>query len=130
MDDCGGESQVPGVLRFLTATAEDSTFLTLIIFAELQHGIEPMPFGAKRERLKSWLEADLLLRFAGRILPMGNLAAAAWGGLMAGAEKLGRPMSEMDGWIAAVATVRKLSIVTRDTSDFSGFKGDLLDPWT
>jgi predicted nucleic acid-binding protein len=104
--------------------------LTVIILAELQYGIEPMPFGAKRERWKSWLEADLLLRFAGRILPTGNLALAAWGGLMAGAEKLGRPMSEMDGWIAAVATVRKLSIVTRDTSDFSGFKNDLLDPWT
>jgi len=96
--------------------------LTVIILAELQYGIEPMPFGAKRERWKSWLEADLLLRFAGRILPMDNLAAAAWGGLMAGAEKLGRPMSEMDGWIAAVATVRKLSIVTRDLRISQGSK--------
>jgi predicted nucleic acid-binding protein len=80
--------------------------------------------------LKSWLEAELLLRFAGRILATNNLAAAAWGGLMAGAEKLGRPMSEMDGWIAAIATVEKLTIVTRNTSDFSGFKGDLLNRWT
>lgn len=120
----------PGVLRFLTATAEDSTFLTVITLAELQYGIERMPFGAKRERLKSWLEADLLLRFAGRILAMDNLAAAAWGGVMARAEKLGRPMSEMDGWIAAVATVEKLTIVTRNTSDFSGFKGELLNPWS
>jgi hypothetical protein len=30
----------PGVLRFLTATAEDSTFLTVITLAELQYGIE------------------------------------------------------------------------------------------
>jgi predicted nucleic acid-binding protein len=36
----------------------------------------------------------------------------------------------VDGWIAAVATVEKLTIVTRNTSDFSGFKGELLNPWS
>jgi toxin FitB len=120
----------PGVAKFLAETGEESTFLTVITLAELHYGMEQLPFRAKRERLKSWLEIDLVQRFSGRIFAMDGDAAAEWGRIMARAEKLGRPMSEMDAWIAAVATIEELVMVTRNTSDFAGFRGDLLNPWT
>jgi predicted nucleic acid-binding protein len=120
----------PGVARFLAETDENSIFLAVITLAELQYGIERMPAGLKRERLKNWLEGDLVARFDGRIFAMDILAATEWGRIMARGEKLGRPMSEMDAWIAAVAAVRDLVLVTRNTPDFAGYNGKLFNPWT
>lgn len=69
--------------------------------------------GAKRAKLEKWLLDELLGRFAGRIFLLDGLAAADWGVIMARGERMGQPISAMDAWSTATASIHELTIVTR-----------------
>jgi toxin FitB len=68
-----------------------------------------MPSGARQRRLDEWLTEKLPLRFEGRVLLIDRAAAEAWGRIIARCEAVGRPMSTMDGFIAATAEAHGLS---------------------
>jgi predicted nucleic acid-binding protein len=57
------------------------------------------------------------------------LIATEWGRLKARGERRGRPVGDMDAWIAATATIHGLTVVTRNVNDFDSFEGELLNPW-
>ena len=119
-----------GVVQWLAEVDEDEVFLSVVTFAELRHGIERLPGGARRRRLDEWLRHDLPLRFEARIVGVDGAIADEWGRLVARREARGRPMSAMDALIAATAQVHDLTLVTRNTADFQGSVKSLLDPWT
>ena len=77
-----------------------------------------------------WLRDDLPLRFEGRILPVDERIADAWGELVAERAAIGRPIGVMDAVIAAMARVHALALVTRNEKDFRPTVGRILDPWT
>ena len=118
-----------GVGRFLEGAEEDELYLSVVTLAELRYGIERLPAGTKRANLEKWLERDLIPRFENRIFLMDGFAAMEWGRVKARAERMGRPISEMDAWIAATAALHGLTIVTRNVDDFASFEGKLLNPW-
>lgn len=124
--------QVPdaGVVRFLGNADDTAVALSVVTLAELRYGIERLAPGAKREQLTRWLEDELPRRFDRRILRIDDVTAAEWGKTMARAERAGRPMSEMDAWLAALASVYHLVLVTRNVGDFSGFPGEIHNPWS
>jgi toxin FitB len=70
----------------------------------------------------------LPLRFEGRILPVDNDVAEAWGRMVARSKTMGRPMGAMDAFLAATAEVHRLTLVTRNVADFPVLKG-VLNPW-
>ena len=119
----------PGVIRWMESADEDRVFLSVISLAELRYGVERMAAGARRSRLEAWLQDELPLRFEGRILPVGHKVAEAWGRAMSLSEALGRPMGAMDGFLAATAEVHRLTLVTRNVSDFPAMKG-VVNPWS
>ena len=49
--------------------------------------------------------------------------------LVARREAKGRPIGVMDAWMAATAETRELTLVTRNTADFSGTGARCLDPF-
>ncbi|HEY7577200.1 MAG TPA: hypothetical protein VH855_06360 [Acetobacteraceae bacterium] len=55
--------------------------------------------------------------------------ADAWVRIIARRERAGRPMGAMDGWIAVLATVHGLELVTRDEADFAGVMDRMVNPW-
>lgn len=118
-----------GVSRFLAGADENELYLSVVTLGELHYGIQRLAAGTKRASLEHWFAEDLLRRFEGRVFLMDGLAAAEWGVIMARGEKMGRPMSEMDAWIAAIATVHGLTVVTRNAGDFAAHEGKLLNPW-
>lgn len=118
-----------GVGRFLEGAEEDELYLSVVTVAELRYGIERLPAGTKRANLEKWLEGELIPRFENRIFVMDGFAAMEWGRIKARAERMGRPISEMDAWMAATAAVHGLTIVTRNVDDFASFLGKLLNPW-
>jgi toxin FitB len=118
-----------GVADFLSRTPEDNLYLSVVTLAELRYGIERLGPSAKRAGLERWLDDDLLPRFEKRIFLVESLIATEWGRLKARGERRGRPVGDMDAWIAATATIHGLTVVTRNVNDFDSFEGELLNPW-
>jgi predicted nucleic acid-binding protein len=86
-----------------------------IILGELQYGILVLPVGKRRTRLEQW--------FAGGskgldVLELDADTAAVWARLLAELKRKGRAMSVKDSLIAATARQYRLTVVTRNTTDF------------
>ena len=120
----------PGVVAWLADVDEDRTFLSVITLTELRYGIERMAGGNRRRRLDEWLTDELPLRFEGRILSINRAVADACGKVVARGEAGGRRMEAMDAFIAATAEVHRLTLVTRNASDFEFVAKNVLNPWT
>jgi predicted nucleic acid-binding protein len=118
-----------GVLSWLATVNEDEVFLSVITLAELRHGVERMPVGARRSALDAWATDALPARFANRLLPIDPAIADQWGRTIARGQAAGRPLSAMDAFIAATAERHRLTLVTRNVSDFEVTGIRLLNPW-
>jgi predicted nucleic acid-binding protein len=117
------------VLTWLDAIDEDRVFLSVASIAELRRGVVLLDPGRRRAALTAWLSDDLPARFAGRILPIDSAIAESWGDLMAESRRTGTVLSVMDGFFAATALAKKLTLVTRNVKDFAPFGVPLTDPW-
>jgi toxin FitB len=104
-------------------------FISAITEAELRYGLALLPEGRRQRRLLAQAEAMLGEDFAGRILPFDSAAAAAYAPIAAARRLAGRPMSQADAQIAAIAASRGAAIATRNVSDFAGCGLAVLDPW-
>lgn len=120
----------PGVVSWLAEVDEDRTFLSVVTLAELRYGIERMAAGRRRQRLDEWFQDELPLRFEGRILTIDREVADACGTVVARSEDRGRRLEAMDVFIAATAKVHRLTLITRNTSDFESVVRDVVNPWT
>jgi predicted nucleic acid-binding protein len=118
-----------GVLQWLDGLDEDRTFISVVSIAEIRRGIALMDSGRKRDALAEWLARDLPQRFEGRVIPVDDAVALAWGDMMGLAKRSGRGLSSMDGLIAATAIAHDLTLATRNSKDFESFGIELLDPW-
>lgn len=119
----------PGLIRWMESADEDRVFLSVVSLADLRYGVERMQAGARRSRLEQWLQDELPLRFEGRILTIDASIAEAWGRTVSRSEALGRPMSAMDAFLSATAEIYRLTLVTRNVSDFPMLKS-VVNPWT
>lgn len=118
----------PKVLAWLDQLDEDRAFISISL-AELRRGVALMDYGRRKQALADWLAHDLPDRFAGRILLIEPEIAETWGDLMAESQRNGKTLSAMDGFLAATALARQLTLVTRNTKDFAPFGVPLLNPW-
>jgi toxin FitB len=118
----------PGLIGWMESTDEDRVFISVISLAELHYGVERLAAGRRRSRLEEWLRQELPLRFEGRILPIDSNIAEAWGKTVSVSEAAGRPIGAMDAFLAATAEFHRLTLVTRNVSDFPVLKA-VLNPW-
>ena len=122
-------SPSPKVLRWLAAQAADVVFTTAVTEAEMLYGLDALPAGKRRSTLKDAVEKIFQEEFRGRILPFDEDAARAFGKIVAGRDALGRPITQFDGLIAAIARSRHATLATRNTADFRDCGLRILDPW-
>ena len=118
------------VLAWLEQVDEDRVYLSVISIAEIARGVALLDEGKRKIDLAQWLAHELPARFEGRILQVDAPAALTWGKILADAKRAGSGLSVMDGWIAAIALAKNLTLVTRNTKDFLQTGVPLLDPWT
>jgi hypothetical protein len=119
----------PNLVTWLAEADEDRLHISVVTFAEIRYGIEKMATGRRRDALAAWLEGELAERFEGRVLGIDRPVADAWGVVMARARATGHSMATMDGFLAATAAARGLTLVTRDTNDFRGAGVAMFNPW-
>jgi len=119
----------PRVLDWMEAADESLLFLSVLTLGEIRKGVAGLAQGKRRTHLETWLELGLQSRFAGRILPIDPSIADRWGLLAADAKRRGRPLSTIDGLLAATAVHHNLTIVSRNVSDFASTQVALLNPW-
>lgn len=118
-----------GVIEFLNVTEEKSLFLSVITLGEIKAGIEKLPDGNKKEKLKNWLEIDLLNRFNERIIDVDLGVMMLWGEIVSQSQSLGRPLPIMDSLIAAQCALNNLTLITRNQKDFENLSLTLINPF-
>lgn len=119
----------PGLVRWLDAIDEDRTHLSVVTIGELRRGVDRMADGHRKERLARWLTDELPVRFEGRLLPIDEAIAQAWGRVRARTDLMGRSVDPVDALFAATAESHGLTIVTRNVRDFEPTGVPIVNPW-
>jgi predicted nucleic acid-binding protein len=118
------------VEQWLAAQPDASVFISAITEAELRNGAALLPSGKRRTALTAEIIAMLEEDFGGRILPFDSLAARAFAVLASERRHAGRPISQADGQIAAIARSRGAALATRNMPDFQDCGVEVIDPRT
>jgi len=122
-------SEHPRVIEWIESAEEGLLYLSVLTLGEIRKGLASLPPGKRRTRLETWLEVELRARFSSRLLPVDEEVALRWGLLAALANRKGKPLSIIDGLLAATALHHNLIIVTRNIGDFAVTQVPLLNPW-
>jgi predicted nucleic acid-binding protein len=119
----------PQVEAWLAEQDGASVYFTAVGEAELRHGVALLSAGRRRTALGAAVEAMLDEDFRDRILPFDREAARAYAVIAAARRAAGRPISQFDCQIAAIARAHGASVATRNTGDYRGCGIALIDPW-
>ncbi|MDQ2084348.1 type II toxin-antitoxin system VapC family toxin [Xanthobacteraceae bacterium Astr-EGSB] len=115
----------PVALAWLRTVDPNSVYLSTLTLGEIMRGIalkqKSDPKAASH--LAEWLR-KIRHDHADRILPVTDQIAVEWGRMAAE-----RPRGDVDGLIAATATVHDLVIVTRNIADFDDTGAAVVNPW-
>ena len=119
------------VTRWIDATDENLLCLSVLTFGEIRKGIASLPdASSRRVSVETWLDHELALRFAGRILAIDQAVADRWGEITAKALAAKSPLPVIDGLLAATALRHNLTLVTRNTRDVALTGVSVFNPWT
>jgi len=117
------------VSRWMDAYDDEEIYLSLLTIGEIVKSIESESEPERRAELHRWLEEDLMVRFHGRIIPINQQVILEWGRMSAEAEARGKPLSAMDGMIAATVRAHQLVLITYNREIFAEAGIEVSDPW-
>jgi len=119
----------PKVVEWVDSIEEARLYLSVITVGEIRKGIEKLPDSQRKAALEEWLNDQLLVRFAGRIMPIDIGVMLKWGQLTGALEAAGKTMPAIDSLIAAIALYGRFSLVTRNEEDFRYTGVPIVNPW-
>ncbi|OAP46173.1 type II toxin-antitoxin system VapC family toxin [Sinorhizobium americanum] len=122
---------IPSVLveAWLAEQPPASIFTTTVTQAEILYGIRIMSEGRRRRELEAAIALIFREDLSGRILPFDGEAADAYASIASQRRKSGRPISQFDAQIAAIALSRGAALATRNVSDFAETGVAIVNPW-
>jgi len=118
------------VFEWLNAQDTLALFLTSITIAEIGFGLRVMPMGKRRQLLQESFEQFVATAFDSRILSFDEPAARMYGEVKGYRKEIGRPLSDLDGQIAAIARTNGFAVATRNIKDFEECGIELINPFT
>lgn len=116
------------VMKWLASQIEESLFLSVLTIGEIEKGIVKLSASKRKTDLEDFLEV-LLSRFDRRVFSLDTAILRRWGSLTGGLERKGRVLPIIDSLLAATALEHDLTIVTRNTDDFTGTGARVLNIW-
>lgn len=120
----------PKVLAWLDAQPGGAIWITAITVGEIRLGIALLPDGQRKDRLASIAREMFEEDFGESCLSYDSRAAEEYALIVAARSGAGRPISVEDAQLAAIARSEGLSLVTRNTRDFSDIDDlAVVDPW-
>ena len=119
------------VAEWIEATREDFLYLSVITIGEIRKGIDVLDDDEpRRAALQSWLDRDVRVRFADRLITFDVAVAERWGHLEAQAKKQRIALPTIDAQLAATALHHGLTFVTRNTADIRPTGVPVFNPWS
>ena len=119
----------PNVLAWFAGQASETMFISAVAQAEMILGARLMPAGKRRAALQAALGAMFSEDFAGRILPFDSAAVPAYVEVVSTRRAAGRPISQFDAQIAAIALHAGAKLATRNVNDFENCGVSMVNPW-
>ena len=120
----------PAVLAWFAGQPAQTLFVSAVTQAEMLLGARLVPAGKRRAALEAAILAMFDQDFAGRSLPFDSAAVPAYADIVSTRRRAGRPISQFDAQIAAIAVTHGASLATRNLADFEGCGVALVNPWT
>ena len=117
------------VTHWVATQSAASLFITTITQAEILHCVRLLPQGRRRNAIAAAVDAMFEEDFVGRILSFSSHAAHAYADVAVARRQSGRPISQFDAQIAAIAKAAGAGVATRNVADFEGCGISVIDPW-
>jgi hypothetical protein len=119
----------PAVLAWFAAQPPDDLHVGTVTQAEMLLGARLLPAGRRRAALEADLRDMFDEDFAGRLWPFDSAAATHYADIVASRRAAGRPVTQFDAQIAAIARCRGAAVATRNVADFEGCGVEVVNPW-
>lgn len=117
------------VRQWVASQPTSRLFVTAITEAEILFGIGLLPKGQRRNRIAIAAKAMFNEDFNDRVLAFGSDAATVYADIAVARRKKGRPISQFDAQIAAIARSAGAALATRNVGDFEGCELEVINPW-
>lgn len=114
------------VLDWFIDVPNEALHVSVLSLGEIRKGVEKLSDIHRKEKLRLWLENELVAWFEDRILVINHEVADRWGRLLASEKK---PLPAIDSLIAATALYHDLRLVTRNKKDFIFDSLQVVCPW-
>lgn len=119
----------PAVLTWFAEQPSETLFVSAVTQAEMMLGARLLPRGKRRASLEIAIRAMFDEDFAGRTLPFDSAAVPAYVDIVSTCRAAGRPISQFDAQIAAIARHHGARLATRNVGDFEGCGVVVVNPW-
>lgn len=119
----------PAVKAWSAKQPPQSFYLSTVTFAEIRFGIERVQDESFRQELAEWLDNTLRPWFSDRLLGISEDVILVWRRMVEKGRKQGYTFSQPDLFIAAIASVHRLCVVTRNVTDFEKAEVLVLNPF-
>lgn len=114
------------VVKWFSQLPLNNIFLSVLTLGEIRKGIQNVTDAKRKEKIRIWLEHELVDAFSQRLLSITPEVADRWGRLLG---EVKRPLPAIDSLIAATALHHDLALVTRNSTDFNYPGLEVINPW-
>ena len=119
----------PRVVAFVAGQPLEQLFISAVTLAEIRFGIEILADPIRRTELHDWLTHKVRPMFEQRVLAVSEDVMFKWRLLVEDGRKAGHTFTQPDLIIAATGLQQGLTVVTRDTTDYSRTRVPIFNPW-
>jgi toxin FitB len=121
-------SPSPALRTWLSGQAASDLYTTAITVAEIRYGLERLPGGRRKERLRAAAD-DVFAALSEFVLPFDAGAAVHYARIVRHRDEAGLPIDAFDAQIAAICRARGAALATRNIRDFLDAGVEVIDPW-